>query len=455
MSTQATPTSLPAASLSRTVQRHAMPGFIFFLLCFLMVDYFGRLPARLPLYPHLRPTLLLVLFIGFSLITQGDRLKDRFREPPLILITVLAAYIILSVPLVEWPGSVVKINLKDFVKAAVFLFFVATIVDTDQRLKTFVGLFIGLQVFRVLEPVFYYWETGSLNGYTYVSGEFQGRLNGAPADVVNANGLAFVIVSTLTFMHFTMLRSPARWVRFAYYLLLPLMVYALYLTASRGGFIVFAIFLAFAFWDTRRKGLFAAAALIAVIVGWTQMSDFHKDRYLSLFTPLSLVDEDIAGSGTVEGRIEGMKKEFALGMQRPIVGHGLGTTPEAKVNKLGERAQAAHNLYAQLLIETGIIGFTIFMSYIVSIFRLVRRNRAQLAEMADSEQLLTSFYYRLNKALFVIFWIYVVYSFNYYGLSQNYWYLYGGLCVAFARSLRRNLQAEASNNRASLSGAPA
>ena len=414
------------------VHQHVVPGVIFFLLCYFMIDYFGRLPARLPLYPELRPTVLLVGLISLAVFTQTDRVKDRFNEPALRIAAILIIYVLLSLPLVEWPGSVVRDNLQDFIKAAVFLFFVAIIVDTDRRLKVFVALFVGLQIFRVLEPLYLYWTTGVLRGSTHVGGgEFAGRLGGAPADVINANGLGFVIVTTLGVMHFLMLRSPSRLIRLAYYALLPAFLYALYLTSSRGAFVTLLVLIFFIIWDSRRKALFVAILAVAAVVGWSQMSDFHKDRYLSL------VSDDTHGAGTVEGRFEGMKTEFKLGLQRPIFGHGVGTTSEAKVNQLGARRQAAHNFYAELLIEIGLIGFIIVMSFIASLYKLVRRNLARLRETVRAGAEIDSFKYRLNKALLAVFWIYAVYSINYYGLSQEYWYLFGGLCVAFSNSLTR------------------
>lgn len=43
---------------------------------------------------------------------------------------------------------------------------------------------------------------------------------------------------------------------------------------------------------------------------------------------------------------------------------------------------------------------------------------------------------RLNTVLLTIFWMYVVYSINYWGLSQGYWYLLAGLSVAYLRIIK-------------------
>jgi O-antigen ligase len=169
------------------------------------------------------------------------------------------------------------------------------------------------------------------------------------------------------------------------------------------------------------------------IVGWAQMSDFSRDRYLSL-VGMGTQEE------TVDGRIDLMMKEFRLGFYRPIVGHGVGTTAEAKVNQLGGRSQASHNLYGQLIIETGLIGFAIFMTFVWRNFRLLQDNLRRFRGLSAAGADVSSFQIRLNRALLAVFWIYAVYSLNYFGLSQEYWYLFGGLCVAFSRSVWRSEQ---------------
>ena len=48
------------------------------------------------------------------------------------------------------------------------------------------------------------------------------------------------------------------------------------------------------------------------------------------------------------------------------------------------------------------------------------------------------FYARLNKALITLFWMYAVYSINYWGLSQYYWYLFAGLVITFSNIAVKN-----------------
>ncbi|MCH8505575.1 MAG: O-antigen ligase family protein [Ectothiorhodospiraceae bacterium] len=410
-----------------------VPGIIFFVYCYFLIDYFGRLAARVPAYGMFRPTLLLVLILAVALFAQAHKAKDRLNETPIKIILLLLGYIFISFPLVEWPGSVLRNNIDPFIRSLSFLFFTAVIVDTDRRLKVFLLIFLGLQAFRILEPLISYLLTGELRGSTYVGGgQFEGRLGGSRYDVINANGLGFLIVSTLAFLHFLMFRSPSRLIRWLYLALVPLLMYALVLTSSRGALLTLLVLAWFVFWDSRNKFVLVTVVAISLVVGWSQMSDFHKERYLSL------ISDDTSMSGTRQGRIDGLSVEFRLGLKKPIFGHGLGTTSEAKVNQLGQRREAAHNLYAELLIEIGFIGALIFLAYLFSLHKMLRQNLRRFREVFGKNVPLSDFHYRLNHALFVVFWVYAVYSINYYGLSQDYWYVYGGLCIAFYRSLKRN-----------------
>lgn len=395
--------------------------FIFFL--YFTLDFFLRFSVRIPGYSSLRPTLVAVVILALLLFVQREKLVEKFRHPVFKPVFFLFAYIIISLPLVEWPGSVIRNNLDPFVKAIVFLFFTALIIDTRNRLAWFVGVFVLCQVVRVLEPLYLNLTQGYWGSATYLStAEFANRLAGAPADVINPNELGFVIVTVIPFLHY--LLWTGRWkLKAVYLVLMPLLLYALILTMSRGAFLALIVVSFFIFKESRHKTALVGVAAIAIVAAFSVMTPVQKDRYLSL------IDRDAEGGASAEGRIRGMVQEFQLGLSRPVVGHGLGTTGEAKANKLGRR-QASHNLYAELLIEIGIIGFAIFMTFLV---RAYKQLKALKATFVRADEQATSFYENLNKVFICLFWMYAVYSLNYWGLSQYYWYLFGGLTIALGR----------------------
>lgn len=412
-------------SLPMKVNEHTVGSACFVIYLYFVLDFFLRFSSRIPGYGALRPTLVGAGIIALVLFLQRDQLKGRFNDPIFKAIFVLLGYLVVSLPLVEWPGSVVRENLSPFVKAIIFLFFTALIIDTERRLKWFLGVFVFCQVFRVLEPLYMNITDGYLGSSTHLGGgDFAGRLAGAPSDVINPNELGFVIVTAIPFLHY--LLWPWGWRSKALYLaLMPALLYALILTMSRGAFIALLVVAFFIFKDSRHKMLLAVTGVLVVAAALSVMTPVQKDRYLSL------VSDDTVGSASVDGRFRGMVDEFKLGLTRPVVGHGLGTTSEAKWHKRGS-TQASHNLYAELLIEIGIIGTAIFLRFLYFIYRRFQDNRKLLSELGLER---TSFYARLNSSLLAVFWMYAVYSLNYWGLSQYYWYLFGGLAIAFGRLL--------------------
>lgn len=232
-------------------------------------------------------------------------------------------------------------------------------------------------------------------------------------------------MTVIPFIHY--LLFPRGWLaKLLYGALMAALLYALILTMSRGAMLALLVVGFMVFKESRHKVTLLAVALVLAVAGWSVMSPVQKDRYLSL------VDRDTTAGATVDGRFKGMVAEFKLGLHRPIVGHGLGTTPEAKVNVMGYR-QASHSLYAELLIEIGIIGAVIFLNFLWQVYQRLALNRQRFRSGLFSEN---AFYHQLNRAMIAVFWMYAFFSINYWGLSQSYWYLFAGLAVSFGRILR-------------------
>lgn len=418
-------------------QMWTVPDAIFWIYMYFLLDYFLRFASRVSVYAQFRPTLLLFGLLTILLFTQKDKLKGRMNDPIFKTILVLLIYMIISLPLVEYAGSVIRHNLPDFIRAIIFLFFTGLIVDTDKRLKIFLFVFVFCQVFRVLEPLYLNITQGYWGSATHIGGgEFAQRLAGAPADVINSNELGFVIVTAIPFLHY-LLFTGGWFKKLIYLLLMPLLFYALILTMSRGAFIALLVVAWMVFKESRHKIVLIVFGIGIAISGWSIMTPIQQDRYMSLFS------SDTIGASSAQGRYGGMLWELGLGMERPIFGHGLGTTSEAKWNKRGS-TQAAHNFYAELIIEIGVVGLVLFLRYIFSIVQRFRTNRKLLLKARNV--IGREFYGNLNKALVAVVWMYVVYSINYWGLSQYYWYLLGGMAIAYghvvSKAIEDNAKAE-------------
>jgi putative inorganic carbon (HCO3(-)) transporter len=417
-------------------EKTAVNSFTFAVYILFVFEFFMHLSSRYSFIGVLRPTIIFVLLLTALLFSQKDIFKHREKNTIFSALNILIIYLVISLPMVEFPGSVLRVNLAIFVKAIAFFYFTALIIDTHKRLVLFLKVFVFTQIFRVFEPLFIYLTTGYLGGSTHVGrGEFAGRLGGAPADVINANELGFVIVTVIPFLHYFLLSRDFK-SKILYFMLLIPLLYALLLTMSRGSFLALLVGGALLFKKSKNKFILIILTSCLAIAGWSQLGDFQKDRYLAL---VGLAKQE-NNAATAEGRINGIMHEFELGFSRPIVGHGIGTTPEAKTHKWGKR-QASHNMYGELLIEIGIIGFIFFIQYIWAMRQNLLGLRSQFTDEDKKNQI---FYFQLNNALLMMMIMYAFYSLNYWGLSQYYWYLFGGLIVAVTRlqniEIKRNMR---------------
>ena len=403
-------------------------GFGFYLVY--CMDYFIHFTARFPVISPIKFSLIIAVCLLTSLFLQLATIKSRFNQPIVKKMNILFIFIFISLPFVEFPGSVLKNNMRYFIEVTLFLYCTVAFVDSDKRIKIFIFMFLSCQIFRVLEPLYLNIFEGYWGYQNFLSaGEFVGRLSGAPADLINPNELGFIIVTLIPYLHF-LLSSSSKIKKIIHLTLLGCLLYTLILTMSRGAFIVLFVVLYFIYKGSSRKGLIIFLTLLAVGVGWGQMDYVHKERYLSLFS------SDARGSESANGRVDGMFKEFSIGLNRPIVGHGLGTTPEAKAH-LGGSLQASHILYAELLIEIGALGFIFFITLLVAIRRTIVENFNLVAFLEkDNVESNYSYYFNVHKAINVCFWMFIVYSINYWGLSQYYWYLLAGLTAVINVKLR-------------------
>ncbi|QGZ93379.1 O-antigen ligase family protein [Terricaulis silvestris] len=140
----------------------------------------------------------------------------------------------------------------------------------------------------------------------------------------------------------------------------------LLLTASRGGLIatgVAFILFVIAFASQRLKQTYArssalVAPLLALVILFVVLFVRGGERTVERF---ALASEDF------EGREMLAKAHWQAFLERPLIGHGLNTYHE--INALAATpenwsslriAGSAHNIYVQVLEETGLIGFALF-----------------------------------------------------------------------------------------------
>ena len=395
-----------------------MNGFGFTLYLLFMASWFLHLPARIPFLGTIRFDFTLVIIITAIIILGIRRGKtDKIRTDTNKALIILIMYILVTIPLVQWPGSVVRYGIPNFIKGAVFFFFTVYLVNSEERLKVLIGTFLVFQSFRILEPVYLHITEGYWGSEAFMSNlEFLDRLSGAPLDIVNPNGLAFIIVSVIPFFYYL---AAFSWKNKTIFLLtMPMFLYALILTGSRSGVIALMAVYAGIVLKSRKKTLLTVIGIVCAVMIFVRLPYETKMRYLSIIDPTT------EHSDTVKGRVEGMKKSFGVALNRPVFGHGIGTNGEATWN-IKQWTTISHILYGEVAIELGYVGLVIFLFFMKSIIIDSRETMRIIKERAEENHALLA----IGNAVQIYLFMNIVFSLASYGLSGYVWYLIGGLVV--------------------------
>jgi len=390
-------------------------GFNLYLL--FVASWFLHLGERIALLGQIRIDLILVAVLAALAVTHR---KTGITTDTDKWLRVLIVYALATIPFVEWPGSVLRSGIEALIKGVAFYYFTVAFVDSETRLKRFLALFVACQLIRVMEPLYLhvtegYWGSAA----SEANWEYLNRLSGAPSDIVNPNGLAFIICTVMPFLWFA--AGLSRIYRLTLLLFAPLCIYALMLTGSRSGFLGLIIVAVGIIAKSKRRLALAAGAIVVAAAGFQFLGGDLQDRYLSI------VGSGEKNAATAEGRLSGIISGFEVALRRPFFGHGLGTSREANAN-FNSIDQPAHNLYAEAAMELGFIGMAIFILLIVSIFSAFRECKRACANWPED-----SFVHRTVDAMQVWLLLNIVFSFASYGVTSYEWYLLGGLAVALRR----------------------
>jgi putative inorganic carbon (HCO3(-)) transporter len=415
----------------------------FALLALFTVSYFLHFSARVPLLGDIRFDFVLGLVLLFFAFTSDAQDRLRLSVTTSRNLNKFLLYIFLSLPLVTWPGSVLRENLLMWVKVALFFVLIVCVVRSERQLKWIVIVFLACQAVRILEPLYLHVSTGYWGdkAYSTVGGiNTLNRLSGAPHDVVNATQFGWVIVNTIPFMYYLLWQSN-KLGKLLFLSLIPPYLYALVLSGSRSGVLAFLVTLLgiVYFSKQRARNLLVVSALILPMGAYMLLnaSEDIQTRYLSL------VDSTVAGADTASGRVSGLMRQVTSISNNPLFGNGLGTSYETNSNIFGGKQQLTHNLYIEIIQETGLIGFTLFMIFIVSVLKNLKEAKALLEKKGRDEK---DWLHRLVSAIQVWVLMDLFYSISCFGLRSWEWYFFGGLAtvsLALARKVAEEERAEA------------
>jgi O-antigen ligase len=305
------------------------------------------------------PRLLgIVLMLSWlAIVTAGEReQRERIFSHPgfLFVLILLIAWTAVSALWAEAPLAALDAATRYLPNAFLFLIVYAGVRDTRQ-LEWVLGAFVlGAlisAVYGMMSPAPDY-EIGRL------SGAGGGDANEVAASLVAGGILAAALTAAVRGR--TIMRVGAA-------IAVPLCIFAVFLTLSRGGLIALGFSLiAAVIMGGKHRGAVLAAALTAATVTVV---------YFSMFAPAAAV-ERVTGLGGGTGRVDIWTVGWRMVEAEPIKGVGAGNFPIESIHYLLEpgalqrddfivdEPKVAHNTYLGVLAELGVIGLALFLSVI-------------------------------------------------------------------------------------------
>ena len=327
------------------------------------------------------------------------------------------------------------------IKYALMTFFISQFVLSPRHLRYFfVSTLFAL--LKVGQEAFWGKVTGSMVW------ENQGiqRLHGSPGTMFShPNSLSGKFVSFLPFIWYLYPVLKSRTIKLLIGFQLIFSINIIVFTGSRTGYVTFLVMCGIIFLKSRNKlrifFLFCMAGLVIVV----SLPNDYKERFLSSFT-----------GEEAEGQSSNARKTLFFDSLTVFSNHPLGVGlfcfPVAQ-ERAGRREQETHNLYTQLLAETGIQGFLCFMGLLYIINKEIKRAKVGFERCRDTlfdincatdenmdrlvakEIVNITFLIAVADAIILFLYIRLILGVFGHDLFEIYWWVMAGISISLIKML--------------------
>lgn len=353
---------LPAARLPQRFAPKGEPlaGAFFWLSAFFAV-YCVRPEDWIPGLSFIPLAKISGVFAVLALLMSAGRSQRRFRDLPREAIYFLGIICLLLVSAAlspVWKGGAFFKTL-DFSKALVAWVLTFIVITSFARLRRII--FIQSASVAVIAVV------------SVLKGRSSPRLEGVIGGIYsNPNDLAFAIVLTLPFCFAFLLSTRSVPRKIAWVASMLVMCVALFLTASRAGFIDLLVMGTVCLWIFGVRGkrfhLVAAGLVVALVVGFTAGGKL-KERFFAISGSDLETENDISAHGSYEQRRMLMAESIKAIAHYPL---GLGMDNFANYSGMWREV---HVSYLQIAAEGGIGALVLYVLFFARGFSNLRRLR--------------------------------------------------------------------------------
>ena len=356
----------------------------------------------------------LAVYVVTQLSIEGN-LTARPREINLVLLLILAA--LLSMPLAVSPADAWQKFTEMLLKTVLIFIVLVNVVRTELRLRMLLLLVLAVSIYLSINAINDYrmgvFGTGALESHdARITGSIKGLFE-------NSNDLAMHMVSMIPIAVALGLSSRNILKKLIYLGATGLMVGAVVVTFSRGGFIglVASSLLLVRRLGKKNRVATTGAMVFAVIMFLAMAPGAFSSRLATIFNSSA----DLTGSSSQ--RTEVLKRSIWVALRYPLTGVGIGNFKHKSPRNL-----ETHNAYTQVAAEMGLAAMVVYILFLVH--PLKRLRLIENESYSKKEQ--TRFYY-LAIGLQASLVGFMVSSF--FGAVAYHWYVY--YLVGYAVCLHR------------------
>jgi O-antigen ligase len=203
------------------------------------------------------------------------------------------------------------------------------------------------------------------------------------------------------------------------------------LTGSRGSLLGLCVWFAIIVWGTRYRARAALALVVAAPLAFVALPDSLQTRFETIINP-DVGPANARESG--EGRIAGFFTGLELWARSPLTGVGPGVWRVATGSKI-----ESHNLYGQLVGETGTAGLVGFVAVVGCFWlnlRAVKRMRAKVPPEQQNDLIFT-----LPRAVGVALVLLLLLGAVGHNLFRFTWLWFGGFLIIARHCAARRVAA--------------
>jgi O-antigen ligase len=348
---------MESTSLQRRTSRHQPLVGAYVSLLMFMVVYCARPEDWIPGLSVVPLAKIAGILALLALVFSLRQFRSSLPREVIYLMLLVGQLFLASAMSPVWRGGALQQTIE-FAKVLLIVIVMSVAVNTASRLRRLI--FIQAASVAVIAAVAI-WK-GNLLG-----GRLEGTLGAYYSD---PNDLALAIIISLPLCLALLLLSRSRLRKVAWTFAILVMLYTVFLTGSRGGFIALIVTAAVFLWEFairgRRRYLLALAVLAGVIL-WQSSAGMLIGRLKGTFNQ----QEDTAAAyDSAEARQQLFWRSVEITKAHPFFGVGPGN-----FQQLSGSWHVTHNSFTQMSAEGGVPAFALYVLILWCGFKNLRATK--------------------------------------------------------------------------------